>query len=390
MIFRKIKNGYRITSMILLIVSALAFITSPQFAAVKLAFNYWDPLSITEYRLSRLTTDDFISEIEASLAEDDIADAGSLVALAEARGHAIPTELVERTKENPFHFGIRNFKEFMNGATTGDATSAPAIGGALAADYIGVGDVRDVVVQGGNFVQGHEYDKITLGLSLIGLATVVPGTGAADIGASVVKTANKAGKLSKPLRNSIGKLATDLVDVNALRKGLTEVKLPAFRRPAIKEVRTTLSDLKWSAVMKGDFSGFRSLIASMMPIDVGAAKVSFKGAIKPGVASEVGSLVSEATKITTTGGVKATFQILEHADNATDMTRFSKLTAKFGEQSSAVVKVLGKSAIKLGKLAYWLATIMIVVLGWAIWFSWLAFSLARGTRRLMVKKTGKA
>lgn len=380
----------RLISITILAGTAFAFFSSNQFAAIKLAFNYWDPLAITEYRLNRLTTDDFITEIRASLAEDDIAEAGNLVALAQQRGHEIPPELVEKTKESVFQFGLRNIKDFINGATTGEAASATAIGGALAADYVGVGDVRDAVIQGGYLVQGQDYDKITLGLSLVGLATVIPGTGAVDIGASVVKTANKAGKLSKPLRNHVGKLALEMVDVSALRKGLSEVKLPTFRTPAIREVRSTVSNLKWSDVMKGDFSGFSALIKSMMPIDVGAAKVSFKGAIKPRVASEVGSLVSDASSITKVGGVKTTFRVLEHADDAKELSRFSKLTAKFGEQTSAIVKMLGKTAVKLGKLAYWLATIMLVILGWVLWAAWLLFSVTRGTSRLLVRKAGKA
>ncbi|WP_240579112.1 transcriptional regulator [Ochrobactrum sp. A-1] len=389
-ILRNVRNGYRVTSAVCLIASALSFYSSSQFAAVKLAFNYWDPLSITEYRLNQLTTGDFITEIKASLAEDDITEAGNLVALAQEHGHEIPAEFINKTKESVFQFGLRNLTEFIKGATTGEATSATAIGGALAADYVGVGDVRDAVIQGGYLIQGQDYDKITLGLSLFGLATVVPGSGAVDLGASVVKTANKAGKLSKPLRNRVGKLASELVDVSALRKGLSEVKLPTFRTPAIREVRSTVSNIKRSDVMKGDFSGFGALIKSMMPIDVGAAKVSFKGAIKPSVATEVGSLVSDASSITKVGGVKTTFRVLEHADDARDLSRFSKLTAKFGEQTSAVVRILGKTAIKLGKLAYWLVTLMIGVLGWVLWASWLLFSVTRGTSRLFVRKAGKA
>ncbi|KAB2785436.1 hypothetical protein ACRS7F_24515 [Brucella anthropi] len=389
-ILRNIRNGYRATSAVCLIASALAFYSSSQFAAVKLAFTYWDPISITEYRLSKLKTTDFITEIEASLAEDDIAEAGNLVALAQERGHEIPAELVDKTRESLIQFGFRNLTEFIKGVTTGEATSATAIGGALAADYVGVGDVRDAVIQGGYLIQGQDYDKITLGLSLFGLATVVPGSGAVDLGASVVKTANKAGKLSKPLRNRVGKLASELVDVSALRKRLSEVKLPTFRTPAIREVRSTVSNIKWSDVMKGDFSGFGALIKSMMPIDVGAAKMSFKGAIKPSVATEVGSLVSDASSITKVGGVKTTFRVLEHADDARDLSRFSKLTSKFGEKMSAVVKILGKTAIKLGKLAYWLAALMIGVLGWVLWSAWLLFSITRGTTRLFVRKAGKA
>ncbi len=388
-ILRNIRNGYRVTSGVCLVASALAFYSSSQFAAVKLAFTYWDPISLTEYRLNKLTTTDFITEIEASLAEEDIAEASNLVALAQERGHEIPTELVDKTKESVFQFGLRNLTEFIKGATTGEVTSISSIGGVMAADYFQVGDVRDVVIQGGNLVQGQDYDQITLGLAIFGLVlTNPPGAGPIDIGASVIKTANKANKISKPFQKRVVKLASEMINVSALRKGLSEVKLPPFRTPAIREVRSTVSNIKWSEVMKGDFSGFGALIKSMMPIDVGAAKVSFKGAIKPSVATEVGSLVSDASSITKLGGVKTTFRVLEHADDAKDLSRFTKLTSKFGEKTSAIVKILGKTAIKLGKLAYWLAALMIGVLGWVLWAAWLAFSIVRGSGKLVTKRSG--
>lgn len=87
----------RLISITILAGTAFAFFSSNQFAAIKLAFNYWDPISITEYRLNRLTTDDFISEIDASLSDGDIQEAANLVALAQSRGHEIPTELVDKT-----------------------------------------------------------------------------------------------------------------------------------------------------------------------------------------------------------------------------------------------------------------------------------------------------
>ena len=100
-VLRRMRQGYRAASAICLIASAVAFYSSSQFAALKLAFNYWDPLSITEYRLNQLTTADYISEIEASLAEDDIAEAGNLVALAQERGHEIPLNSWKRQR-NPY------------------------------------------------------------------------------------------------------------------------------------------------------------------------------------------------------------------------------------------------------------------------------------------------
>ncbi|MBZ9864216.1 hypothetical protein LB515_02395 [Mesorhizobium sp. CA15] len=381
--FRIVRLGGRAMSGVVLTATLVAFFSSNQFAALELAFNFWDPFSISQYRLSRLSADDYV---EQALEEGDVSEAQSLVELAHDNGRELPADLVERTRESSLGYGLRNIKDFLDGVTTGQVTTPASIGGVLAADYVGVGDVRDAVVQGNLLIRGEGYDKLTLGLSLLGLATNAPGTGAIDIGLSLLKSANKAGRLSEALIRRLGIMSTRLVDLEGLKRGLSRISLPTFNAPSAAAVRATLSEIDWQRVAKGDFSGFRRLISEMMPVDMTAAKDAFRGAVREEVIAEVGLLASSATEICSTGGIKATFRALENADDAKELYRFRSLARDMGEKTSAVVRVLGKRAIKLGELVYLVVSILIAAISWVAGALWFVFSLMRTSFSLVIRK----
>lgn len=384
--FRIVRLGRRAIGGVVLIATLVAFFSSNQFAVLELAFRFWDPFAISQYRLRRLSTDDYEVSIEQALNEGDISEAQSLVELARENGRELPADLVERTRESHFEFGLRNIKDFLDGAITGQVTTPASIGGALAADYSYVGDVRDAVIQGNHLIGGEGYDKLTLGLSLVGLATNAPGTGAIDMGFSLLKNANKAGKLSEALIRRLSVISARLVDLEGLKRGLSRTSLPSFKTPSVAAVRAAFSEIDWHRVAKGDFSGFRKLISEMMPVDMTAAKAAFSGAVRKEVVGEVGLLASSATGIASTGGIKATFRALEYADDADDLSRFRSLSKRMGEKTSAVVRVLGKSAIKLGELVYWVVSILIAALGWFVGALWFVFSLVRTSFNLVNRK----
>ncbi|MHA6643674.1 hypothetical protein [Mesorhizobium sp. A623] len=386
--FRFIRIGRRTIGGAMLVASFIAFFSSNQFATLKLAFSFYDPFSISQYRLSRLSDEEYKAAIEQSVEEGDISDAQSLVAIAQENGRELPLELVERTKENPFEFGLRNTLDFVNGAATGEVTSTASVGGVLAADYVGVGDVRDVVIQGNSLVRGDDYDGLTLGLALAGLATVVPGSGAVDAGFSLLKTANKAGRLSKKLVTRLKVTATKLVDIDGLKRGLSRVSLPQFRRPSLSAIRAAFGNINWRSVSKGDFSELKKPISEMMPVDITAAKKAFSGAIRNDAVDEIGVLASSMTGIVSAGGVTAAFGAMKYADDAKELSRFRKLATRMGGKTSAVIKVLGKSAIKLGKLVYLVISILIGVLGWVLGALWFLYSLIRTPYRMVKRVRG--
>jgi hypothetical protein len=390
MVFRLIRNGRRAIGGVMLFSSLVAFLFSNQFAALKLAFNFWDPFSISEYRLSRLSGQEYEAAIHQALDEEDVAEAQTLVTIAQEHGHKIPPDLVELTQENGFEFGVRNARDFLNGAATGEITNSASIGGVLAADYVGVGDVRDVVIQGNSLVRGEDYDRLTLGLALAGLVTVVPGSGAVDAGFSLLKTANKAGKLSKKLITHLKATATKLVDVEGLKRGLSQTSMPQLRRPSMSAIRAAFGNINWRDVSKGDFSQLRKPLSEMMPVDLAAAKKAFSGAIRMDAVDEIGVLASSTTGIVSAGGVKAAFGAMKYSDDAKDLSRFKSLASRMGEKTASVIKLLGKNAIRLGKLLYLVITILIAVLGWVFGALWFLYSITRTIFRVAKRVRGTA
>lgn len=134
-------------------------------------------------------------------------------------------------------------------AGTSDETIGQVAG--VMSDFLVIGDLRDLAVQGGNLAQGEETDKVMVALASLGViatgaqiasglgtvatggaaAPTVAGTTAAKSGLVVLKTARKLGKLPPWLGKTIikaGKTAretkslgpvTDLLgDVNMLAK----------------------------------------------------------------------------------------------------------------------------------------------------------------------------
>ncbi|TWH28260.1 hypothetical protein L611_004300000230 [Aminobacter sp. J15] len=389
-LLRSIRSMRQLFTATILALSLLGFLSSNQFAALQLAFNFWDPFSISQYRLSKMSREDYEAAIEDALEEGDVAEAQDLVSFARENGLELPAELVDRTLETSFEFGVRNARDFVQGAITGDVSNAASLSGALAADYTGVGDVRDVMVQGNRVVRGEEYDPLILGFAVAGLATAAPGTGAVDVGLSIVKNAKKANRLNDKLLSSLVRSAVGVVNVERLKSGLSRLSLPEPRMPSAPKVLKSLADLKWQDVTSGDLSRFRNFIIELAPVDVGAAKKAVSGAVRKEALSEIKLAANAAAGIVEAGGVKAAFRVMEHAEDARDLSRFQSMAGKMGSKTSAAIRVLGREAIYLGRLVYAVFVALGVLLGWSIGVLWLAYKIFRACYRVTRRVGGLA
>jgi hypothetical protein len=90
---------------------------------------------------------------------------------------------------------LRRIKDAGLGALSGRGQSIEALIGAVAADFFVVGDVRDLIVQGGRYVIDGEADDVVLVLSGVGLATTVAPE--VDWVPSILKAARKAGAMTR-------------------------------------------------------------------------------------------------------------------------------------------------------------------------------------------------
>jgi len=328
----------RFISATLLLISAVAFFSTNQYAALKLIFKWWDPLAIAEYRMQQLTTEDFIREIETSLAEGDIDEAQELVAFAEEYQHKLPKELVDRSEESFIAKFGRYGLDFTKGAIFGEATSVPSLAGSIVSDFFVIGDVRDLGIEGWKFVNGKNYDRITLGLSLIGVMTTSVSVSGLDTGISFVKTAYKSGKISKPLLKKITGTTAKILDIPALKDFFDRFGFKSFGKEARNHLWTILSKNKQAL-------------------------------------EEMTELAIETGSVAAFGGSTTVMRALSYADNTKDIKKIGIITQKFGKKAGLALKMLGKSLYKLGKLIYKLIFLVLAVLIWlcnALWF-FLAF-----------------
>lgn len=362
--------------------SGIAFVTSPLAGAAMLALNYYDPFSITEYRLKSLSTDQIVEKIELAIADQDLDDAAKLVEIGQEHGHTFDPALIARTQEDAADVAWRNSIGFADGFLRGQVSSPSNIAGSLVADYLVLGDLRDIAVEGTKAASGSDYHELTLGLSLVGVATLIPGTGPVDVGASVVKIANKGKRLTKPMASTVERMAKDLLDVPALKKALSSSSEPMFRMPAFAGVTDLVSSVSYKDIDKVDFTELNKVASDLVPIDMGGVKRRFSGVLKPDALAEVSGLTSATAAVASRGGIKATFKALEHADNPADLARFGKLADKTGDRTSSVIRLLGKGAIHLGDLVYTVIAAVALAIAWMLGAVWSSITFVLNLRTL--------
>lgn len=381
MLRRRLRTGRRLLLIICLTSSVSAFLASNQFALLRLALGFYDPLAIAQYRLAVLPEGAFVEEIRRAVENGEILEAQELVGLAGEYGHTLPAELVEQTQETALGYSLRNAREFLDGALYGHTNSMVSITGAMASDYIGFGDLRDVVVESGLMAQGKDYDQLTLGLAVFGLATIAPGSGPVDMAASMFKNAKKAGKISRPFLFKVAGIASRLVDGEALNTALKEIPQTAFRRPSITSTAASIRHADWSMIAKGDFSSVGDIFRLAFPVDMAAAGKSLGKAVRPEEAERMRTFLGSTGTVLSHGGVSAGLRAIEHTDDVSELSRFSRLAKGFGQKTAVTIRLLGKEAILLGKLAYALAGLLISSLFWMAGAIWLAGDLFRGFSR---------
>jgi hypothetical protein len=190
------------------------------------AFLLWAIASDTGARLARLQLAalpdfDYAQEVAFLRATGRygealaIADAG----LETLQGPARDTLLQERARaEKDQSSYLRRARDLGLGALSGQGTSLESLIGAVAADFFIVGDIRDLLIQGGRLVADGETDEVVLVLSGVGLATTLAPE--VDWVPSLLKAARKSGSLSRRLGSHIVSLA---------RAGKAQALMPLFR-----------------------------------------------------------------------------------------------------------------------------------------------------------------
>ncbi|MGE5192036.1 MAG: hypothetical protein ACM3U2_05995 [Deltaproteobacteria bacterium] len=210
---------------------------------------------LARVQFSSLPRMDYLAEVRSLRGEHRFAEA-LLVAetgMGELSGAERDALLREQSEVRDEQASVlRKGKELLRGALVGEGDSLEALIGAIAADMFVVGDVRDLLIQGGRLAVDGESDELILALSAVGvLTTVMPEI---DWIAAFLKVAKKAGALSQRMVESLVRVirrATDARDYTELKRlfGFFEVLVEKSTPAGALRILRHLDDPKEVAVV---------------------------------------------------------------------------------------------------------------------------------------------
>jgi hypothetical protein len=307
--------------------------------------------AIADYRLSHLPPEQYIAEIKTALAARDGDMARSLIALAQSQNVAVPETLVAELNALPPVDVGNVLSQGWNCVVNGDFDSEAGFACVVATDLTSVGDVRDLVAQGGNYLMGQPVNYFTLGVASVGLtltgATIMTGGGMLPLraGASFLKAANKVGKMPPRLVAEVSTMLARSINRGALDEALTlarEFRIGDLGRPL------------------GRLFNPRSI-------------------------EKVTDLATDIGKIGTVGGVRAMKLSVEAADSTRDVKVIAKTAEKYQGKFPAVMKMLGRGVVRMADLLWTIG-------GWfaaaALWLLSMAWFTLRSTTKV-ARFTGK-
>ena len=298
-------------------VIAIIFLLSAIFFAW--AFKYTYTTKIEEpnidAKLKEVASKKYLeNKIEEALKQDSIDDAKSYLGLANYLNISIKRELKDKIKkqEAPLPSTIRKAKEFTRGFITGKSESAASLSGSVVSDFTVVGDLRDTYKEGIKYLQGKEYDKFLLNISLLGLAITASAyvsfgaTVPLKTGEAVVKTAYKSGKLTKGFINILDKKLSQSIDLKLLKNV--------------------------------DFSSFKRF------------KNSSKVVLKSINSKPFKTLFKHLNTIKNNTSYIDSVKLLKYVNTEKDLARIVKVSDKYRDNTVSVFKVLGKRVLRTGKV----------------------------------------
>jgi len=302
--------------------------------------------------------------VERALANGDADLASSFVALARDKNVPVPEETSRRVAEavaeenSTSHFA----KRFATGLVTGNADDVASLSGTITGDLFVFGDIRDVVREGKHLAMGEDTDRLVLGLATVGLAvtaaTYVSVGGATPLraGMSLVKDARKVGRLGEGLAEWAGRSAREVVDAPALQQA----------------------------------------VASSSVLRPGESVSAIKAAFRAEKAGGLVRLAKDVGRVTEKAGTRGALDTLKIAEGPKDVARAARLAEAKGNQTRAILKILGRGALLLMTgmfdIALWLLGALFTLFSVLCWIkstteratqAWLDHKRARRLRRQM-------
>lgn len=276
---------------------------------------------------------DLSRRIDTALDQGSYDDAVMYADIAKYADMQIEAGTANRLKEEQglTRRAARNTGSFFEGFITGEGNDTASFAGAITSDLTVVGDVRDIGTEGSKLVQGQEYSKFVLGLSVVGLAataaTIASGGSAlpARIGVSLLKVAKKAGTITVEFTRDFTRLLNEAVNFEKLGGTLKSVNLAdsSATRHAITDYAQGISMAKITPVL-GDMAALEKSV-----------------------------------------GPAESVRLLKYVDKGEDLARITRMSGKLGPKTRGIISITGKTSLRafktMGNLVLWA-----ISWGWAI------------------------
>jgi hypothetical protein len=304
---------------------------------------------------TKITAPAIEAKIEAALGRGDVDEARMYAELATQYQRPIRTDLVDRiaAEGEAGPTAQRNAMEFGAGFFKGEGTTVAGLAGAVTSDLTVVGDVRDLVHEGGLMIAGQPYSELMLGLATVGIvatgATVATGGAGlpAKLGISLFKVAKKAGTLTAGLGHALGRAVREAVDFNELGNVL--------------RATATLD----SAAVRD------------------AAALAVRRASSGDLAKMVGDMAGIADHLREIAGPGETVRLLKYAHSPEQLADLSAMSTRFGRTTRGVVELTGRTSLRAFKGGVRIVSAVIEnLVAFAAWFGGLiAMIFTRGIWR---------
>ncbi|GAB5374694.1 MAG: hypothetical protein AcusKO_11560 [Acuticoccus sp.] len=310
--------------------------------------------TVVRAELQAATPDDTLDTRALAAIEDgDIDGAVQYATLADELGKPVAPATRERLDDarGTLATFLRHAGDFAGAYVTGNADSAAALAGAIASDLTVVGDVRDIISEGGKAAIGEDYSRFLLGLAAIGLAAegAIIATGGTSItvkvGVSVLKVARRTGNLTVAFGTRLMRLAR------------------AAARPAGRGVQVA------SAARVSD--------VALAP----AGAVAGLG--RTAARAELGRALGAVSRAADNAGPANTVRLMRTVRTTADAEELATFTGRFGRRSRAVAELTGKTTLR-GFRAALRGMRLLVAFLWSL-VAWVAGLIALRAARFVVR-----
>ncbi len=130
---------------------------------------------------------------------------------------------------------------------------------AIASDFLVIGDIRDLVIEGNNYMNDKKVDSVVVGLSTLGLVATISTiytfgtTSSAKSSISILKYGKKVDKIPSWLSKTIVKEAKISKETKSLDniKNILEPVYSLYKRIGLKQTLNVLKDTKNLSDLKG-------------------------------------------------------------------------------------------------------------------------------------------